>query len=291
MIVGGIKLSDTQARRLSFGLYAPSGRGKTLGAASFGGGEFGKIIVILAEVGPEEGAGGLTTLLYAKGIHDRIASEDVLVLNVTNWEEMREQFAWLRVNAPDLSAEGYSTLVLDGGTALSYIIRQEIVNRDPEYSPTPKRHNIMGQLVPSLLGSASSPMELYQYDLVYDRYIDMHSKLKQLPFTFITTFLEKEAFDEETKKNKIGLGPKLIGKQLPAQIPAEVDGFFHCEINDEGQHVWLTKNDPSKFGAPSPAVAKHRFGNIVNQYEPADGAKLLQKLGVYPTDEGLKLAA
>ena len=105
----------------------------------------------------------------------------------------------------------------------------------------------------------------------------MHSLLKHLPFTFVTTFLEADAYDEETRKNNIGVGPKLIGKKLPAQIIAEVDGFFHCEVVD-GKHVWLTHNNPQEIGNSNRAQAKHRFGLKLNKYEPADGAALLAKI-------------
>lgn len=277
-LIGGVPLNKVQSNRLSFGLYGVSGRGKTLGAASFGGGEYGKIIVLNVEAGPEEGPGGLCTLLHAQGIHPRLRAEDVLVLNVTSWEDMQNQYQWLRNNQADLVAENYKVLVLDGGTAISYLIRHAIVSRAPEYNPTPKRHNIMGQLVTTLGGEATSPMELYQYDIVYDRYIEMHSLLKHLPFTFVTTFLESDAYDEETRKNKVGVGPRLIGKKLPTQIIAEVDGFFHCELVDN-VHMWLTSNDPTQIGSPNMAQAKHRFGLKLNRYEPADGAALLAKIG------------
>lgn len=276
--IGGTPLNKVLSNRLSFGLYGVSGRGKTLGAASFGGGEHGKIIVLNIEAGPEEGPGGLCTLLHAKGIHDRISPEDVLVLTVTSWKDMQDQYVWLRDNQASLVAEGYKVLILDGGTAISYLIRQAIVSMTPEYSATPKRHNIMGQLVTTLSGDATSPMELYQYDIIYDRYIEMHSLLKHLPFTFVSTFLETEAYDEETRKVKMGVGPKLIGKKLPAQIIAEVDGFFHCEIVD-GKHMWLTANNQSEIGASNMAQAKHRFGLKLEKYEPADGVALLAKLG------------
>jgi hypothetical protein len=279
--IGGVSLSKVQSNRLSFGLYGPSGRGKTLGAASFGGGEFGKIIVLNVEVGPEEGPGGLCSLLHAQGIHDRLVPEDVLVLNITSWKDMQDQYAWLRANQGDLVTEGYKILILDGGTAMSYLIRQAIVSMIPVYDPSPKRHNIMGQLVTTLSGEATSAMELYQYNIIYDRYIEMHSLLKHLPFTFISTFLEAEAYDEEKRKVVIGVGPKLIGRQLPAQIIAEVDGFFHCETTND-TYQWLTTNNPQEIGNPNPAVAKRRFGLKLSQYEPADGAQLLQKIGCVP---------
>lgn len=278
-ILGGISLSKVKTNRLSFGLYGVSGKGKTLGAASFGGGEHGKIIVLNVEVGPEEGPGGLCTLLHAKDIHPRLDPDDVKVISITSWTDLQNQFVWLRDNQKALVDEGYAVLVLDGGSAISYLIRQAIVNMAPEYSPTPKRHNIMGQLVTTLSGASTSPMELYQYDIVYDRYIEMHSLLKQLPFTFVSTFLETEAYDEETRKLKIGVGPKLIGKKLPAQIIAEVDGFFHCEVDDDGKFVWLTSNNPTQIGATNLAQAKHRFGLKLDKYEPADGVLLLQKIG------------
>lgn len=273
----GTPLSKVKSHRLSFGLYGVSGRGKTLGAASFAGPE-GKLIVLNVEAGPDEGPGGLCTLLHAGDIHTWLNPDNILVLTVTRWQDMQNHFVWLRDNQQALMADGYTTLMLDGGTAISYLIRQAIIQRDPEYSPTPKRHTIMGQLVPTLDGKGTSQMELYQYDIVYDRYIEMHTLLKHLPFTFVSTFLETEAFDEETRKSKIGLGPKLVGKKLPAQIIAEVDGFFHCEIVD-GAHKWLTANDPTQIGNSNLAQAKHRFGLKLDRYEPADGFALLKKIG------------
>lgn len=278
MIEGlGVQLSDTKPR-YSFGLCGTSGRGKTLGAASFLAPDE-KLIVYNVEGGPEDGPGGLATLLHAEDIFPRIKPSNVWVIPVQSWGDMQSAYTKVKQNRDALVADGYTTQLLDGGTALSYQIRQALVNLAPEPTNNPKRHNILGSIVTTLEGYETSAMELYYYDLVYDRYIDMHAKLRQLPFTFITTFLEKEVYDEETRRTKIGVGPKLIGKQLPAQVPAEVDGFFHCEIKD-GKHVWLTSNDPTQFDSMNPAVAKHRFGLKLAKYEPADGFAILTKLGV-----------
>lgn len=248
-----------------------------MGGASFAGPNE-KVIVYNVEGGPEDGPGGLATLLHAADIFPHLKPENVWVIPVQSWGDMQNAYQTVKANREKLVAEGYTVQMLDGGTALSYQIRQALVSMSPEPSNNPKRHNILGSIVTTLEGYETSAMELYYYDLVYDRYIDMHAKLRQLPFTFITTFLEKEVYDEETRRNKIGVGPKLIGKQLPAQIPAEVDGFFHCELKD-GKHVWLTANDPTQFNSMNPAVAKHRFGLKLDKYEVADGQALLRKIG------------
>lgn len=277
------KLGDLNPKRNSFGLYAPSGRGKTLQSLSFAGEGIGKAIVINVETGPEEGAGGLTTLFHCDGIYPHLNAawlrENTLVYDVRSWEEMQSVLAQIKLRAADLVADGYTLLVLDGGSALSYLIRLAFTRLAPEGGASAKRHTIIGALVTDAEGNATSNMELAYYDVIYDRYLDMHSKLKQLPFTFVATYLEDEAYDPETRKIKIGRGPRLVGKKLPSQIAAEVDGFFHLEVKD-GQRMWLTDNDPTELGNPVDAIAKNRFGKRVEKWIEADGSKLLERLGV-----------
>ena len=283
--IGGSKLSDAKPR-YSFGLYGRFGAGKTLGAASFLAPEE-KAIWFNIEFGPEEGPGGLATLLHAKEIFPRINPENILVLTVASWTDMQSQYAWLAQNRFDLVEQGYTLVVLDSGTALSRLIQNTITDMAPEHGPNVKRHSLMGELVPTITGQYTSIMELGLYPMVTHRYIEVHSKLKQMPFTFVSTFAEKDAYDEQTRKVIIGTGPKLIGKELPSMMAGEVDGMFHCEqrprpdSQGELEHVWLTDNDPQIFGNEVPYVAKRRFGLKVERYEKADGLALLRKIGVH----------
>lgn len=294
VVVGGVTLDTTRNDRLSFGLYGITGSGKTLGGSSFGGGEYGKIIDINVEAGPPEGGGGATVLKYASGIFNRIQPADVLKLDVRSWADMQNQYAWLRDNADALYKQGYRVLMLDSGTAMCYCIHLALTSIDPtkikgnidsQGREDSAKKNHKRELVPNLLGDATRAFEYDDYEMVYDRYIHLHTLLKALPFTFVTTFLEKEMYDEQTRKYKVGIGPKLVGRQLPSQMPSEFDAFIHCEQRD-GKYVWLMKNDPTELGNESPYYAKHRFGNLVDRVEEADGVNLLKKLGVTFTPIG-----
>lgn len=279
-IIGGRPLSKA-VPRYSFGLYGRFGAGKTLGAASFLA-PGSKAIVFNVEFGPEDAAGGLTTLKHAEGILD-IKQDDILLLDVKDWADMQNQFAWLCQNRMALVEQGYTLVILDSGTALSRILQNAFTDMAPEHGPNVKRHSLMGELVPTILGESTSLMELGLYPMVTHRYIEMHSQMKQLPFTFVTTFAEKDAYDEETRKIKIGIGPKLVGKELPSMIPGEVDGMFHCEqrANAAGEleYVWLTDNDPTVFGNDNMYVAKRRFGLKLDKYIPANGLELMRRIG------------
>jgi hypothetical protein len=278
------KLGELNNKRYSFSLYCPSGRGKTLGALSFAGRDYGKAIVLNVESGPEDGAGGLSTLLHCDGIYDHLdpdwLKETTIVRPVRTWEEAQTALAWLRQDKAELVADGYNLLVLDGGTALTYQIRTAYVNMPPENTTTSKRHNIINALVTDALGDATSMMEISYYDGIYDRYLQYHTLLKQLPFTFVCTYLEGEQYDQETRKIKTGKGPLTVGKKLPPQLIAEVDGFFHVETDEHGNRRWLTDNDPTQFGNMNDAWAKHRFGQKLSKYEEPNGVALLGKIGV-----------
>jgi hypothetical protein len=293
IIIGGSTLSERQDDRLSFGLFGVSGSGKTLGAASFGGGDFGKVIIINVEMGPEEGGGGATVLRYASAIHKRLTQDQILLLDVATWTDMQGQFKWLRTNAAKLVADGFRVLVLDSGTEMSRLIKRALTDINPgnlrgqgakgtqEEDSAKKNHK--RELVTSLDGNVTRAVEWDDYDMIEDRYVEMHSKLKQLPFLFVTTFLEKDVFDEGNKKKWAGIGPMMIGKALPAQMPAQFDAFFHCEQRQLGEHVWLTSNDPTSLDAKSAHIAKHRFGKVdapLKRIVEADGVALLRNIGI-----------
>ncbi len=272
------ELSDT---RYSFGLYAPTGLGKTLQSFSFVGEGIGKAIAINVETGAEDAPGGLATLLHCDGIYPHLTSkwlrDTTLVMPVKEWGDMQTVYATLKRDKDQLVKDGYTTLVLDGGSALSYCIRLEFTKLSPEVNVSSKRHTIIGSLVSDVELNSTSLMELSYYDVLYDRYMQIHNLLKQLPFTFVTTFLEDEVYDPETRTIKVGRGARLIGKKLPSQIAAEFDGFFHCEIVD-GKRMWLTTNDPTELGNMNNAIAKHRFGNKLAKYEEANGVALMKKI-------------
>src|SRR3989304_5345074 len=96
--IGAVPLKELNPERLSIGLFGPTGSGKSTNSASFGGGEWGKILYIIVESGPEGGTGGATPLLYLKDIHPRVKVEDVFTLTVRDWDDMQNQSRTVSVN-------------------------------------------------------------------------------------------------------------------------------------------------------------------------------------------------
>lgn len=291
-IIGGRMLSDLVADRLSIGLYGPSNSGKSTNAASFGGGDWGKVLFFNVESGPAEGAGGATPLKYLTGIHPRIKQTDVLVIDVRDWADMMNQFRWLGREYRKLIAAGYRVLVIDGGTELCRMLEVALCSLDPSKlkgnvddrgKEDSAKKNHKRELVPDVLGVGGRALEWDDYAMIHDRFKHAVDISKQLPFLTVWTFLEGQGYDESKTKVEIGVGPDATGRKLPARIPAWFDCFFHCEQNEAGAFRWLTSNNPRvNGGANGPYFAKNRFGKTLREHEMADGAVLLKKLNVRP---------
>lgn len=289
-IIGGRMLDTLSRDRLSIGLYGPSNSGKSTNAASFGGGDWGKVLFFNIESGPAEGAGGATPLLYLTGIHPRIKGEDVRVVDVRDWADMMNQFRWMQRDYRKLLAEGYRVLVIDGGTELCRMLEVALTSIDPtklkgntnqkgEEDSAKKNHK--RELVPDLTGTGGRALEWDDYSMIHDRFKHAVDISKALPFLTVWTFLEGQGYDEVNTKVQSGIGPDATGRKLPSRIPSWFDCFFHCEQNEAGAFRWLTRNNPRvNGGANGPYFAKNRFGNTLRDYEMADGAALLKKLGV-----------
>jgi len=290
--IGAVPLKELNPERLSIGLFGPTGSGKSTNSASFGGGEWGKILYIIVESGPEGGTGGATPLLYLKDIHPRVKVEDVFTLTVRDWDDMQNQFRWIKANVAKLKADGVSTIVIDSGTEVTRMIEVALRSINPKNlkgntdekgkEDSAKKNHIL-ELVPDIGGTGGRAFEWFDYDVVHDRFKSVIDIAKQCPFRLVVTFLEGQGYEEKDSDKKVGVGPDATGRKLPSRIPSWFDAWFHCEISETGEFVWLTANDPRKPGATGPYIAKHRCGKALRRYEPADGAALLRRLGVKPT--------
>lgn len=308
-VVKPVMLGQLKKDRFNLVLGGPSHSGKSTGAASFFGGDRGKCIWVMIEHGQPEGAGGATPLLYLKGINDRLDPDrDVMVLRVTSWEEMQATHKWICENAVRLVKEGYVGLVLDGITELSNMVEDSFTEIDvaalkgSEYTEGQAKRDAKLYIVTDIDGLPGSSMEQNDYGSIIRRIRSFVKKVKLLPFTLIITAGDGPLYDKETKLQK-GIGPDLTGKKLPDMFTYQVDYYFHCERRivkavpamggkpaqpQRIEYVWLTANDPSIVGNQNRFFAKTRAGMTLDQYEPADGARLLQKLGIDPAREAAR---
>jgi hypothetical protein len=287
--IGAVALSSLDPTRMSIGLFGPTGSGKTTNSVSFAGGEWGKVLFIIVESGPEGGAGGATSLQYLSDIHPRVKVDDVTTLTARDWEDMQNQFRWIKNNVVKLRESGITTMVIDSGTELTRIIEVGLRSINPKNlkgntnakgeEDSAKKNHIL-ELVPDIGGSGGRAFEWFDYNVVHDRFKSVIDVAKQCGFRLVVTFLEGQGYDEKDGSTKMGIGPDATGRLLPSRIPSWFDCFFHCEVNETGEFVWLTANDPKRPGATGPYIAKNRFGKKLRRYEPADGVALLKRLGI-----------
>jgi len=283
-VIGGQQLSALKGERLSIALYGPSGSGKSTNGASFAGGARGKLLYLNIESGPEEGAGGATPLLHLAGIHECLTPDQVRLITVRSWADMCDQVRWIKANLQKLIGEGYTTLFVDGGTELSRMLEVAFTTPNAESimgSDDNGKRNRLLTLVPDITGFAGRNLEMSDYGMMYLRFKAALDVTKSLPFVLIWSFLEGQAYDEKDTNIKTGAGPDAVGRKLPGHIPSWFDACFHCERSPSGDFVWLTSNDPKLASSSSPYRAKHRFGKKLKDVEPADGDRLLNKLGIY----------
>ena len=191
---------------------------------------------------------------------------------------------WIKANLQKLIGEGYTTLFVDGGTELSRMLEVAFTTPNAESimgdSDNGKRNRLL-TLVPDITGFAGRTLEMSDYGMMYLRFKAALDVTKSLPFVLIWSFLEGQAYDEKDTNIKTGAGPDAVGRKLPGHIPSWFDACFHCERNPGGEFVWLTSNDPKLASSSSPYRAKHRFGRKLKDVEPADGDRLLNKLGIF----------
>lgn len=300
-------LGQLARSRFNLVLGGPSHSGKSTGAASFFGGERGKVVWFMIEHGQPEGAGGATPLLYLKGINDRLDPDrDVLVLRVTSWMEMQAQHRWVCNNAERLVKDGFTGMVWDGATELSAMLEDSFGEIDArklladDYTPGQQKRDAKRYIVTDIDGLPGSSLEMNDYGTIIGRMRNVVKKAKLLPFAFIITCGDGPLYDKETGLPK-GIGPDLTGKKLPDLFTYWIDYYFHCERREiktaavparagqpavaatkRTEYVWLTANDQTIIGNQNRFYAKTRAGQYLNQYEPADGAALLDKLGIKP---------
>lgn len=300
---GGVMLGQLARSRFNVLLGGPPHSGKSVGAASYFGGDRGKALWFAVEHGQEGGAGGATPLLYLKDINPRLDPEkDIQVFRCSAWGEFQEQFKWICDNAEKLVQQGYTGFVMDGWTELCSQMEDTLQDVDPrrlfgtEYSEGAQKRDAKRSVLKDLDDLAGSYLEISDYNLLIGRSRNVMKKMKLLPFTLVMTALDGDLYDEE-KNVKIGIGPDVTGRKLAPRLCSWVDYYFHCErrqvkaqpakenkpaIAASMEYVWRTANDPAIIGNPCRFFAKSRGGSALNDIEPADGAALLDKLGVKP---------
>lgn len=308
-----VMLGQLKKERFNLCLGGPAHSGKSIGAASFFGGERGKVVWFAIEHGQPEGAGGATPLHYLAGINDRLDPDrDCMVLHVDSWEAMQASYKYVCDNAVRLVREGYVGMVWDGVTELCAMLEdafQEIDARvvlGASYTDGQAKRDAKRFIVTDIDGLPGSSLEQADYGTIIGRVRNVVKGGKLLPFTFIMTALDGPIFDKDSGLQK-GTGPEMTGRKLPDLFVSWVDYYFHCEraitktaavpakgavpavpASQRIDYRWLTANDPAILGNQNRFFAKSRAGLRLAQYEPADGAALLDKLGISPATDAAK---
>lgn len=292
--LGGRPLTEAKIERLSIMLCGPSGTGKTLGAASFGGGPYGKILVWEVESGPEGGAGGANSLLGVNEAYPWISPNDIQLVTIRSLDQLNAEFQHMQKHYQELVEAGFTTFVFDGYTELGWLYEEAITSLNPRAlrgAPSAAEKEAVSlslhkrELIPNLLGESGKQMSMDDYGIILSRVSYVHFHCKLWPFTYVCTTLPGPIYDFRNPQGEpIGVGPELPGRVLPTKMMPRFDIWLFTyspqtlpiSVRLPAGYYWMTQtNNQGVF-------AKHRFGSKLKQYEPAGGVALLKKVGALP---------
>lgn len=300
IIPGAKRMSQVDKAAVTLCLGGPSGAGKTTGAFSFFGGDYGKVVYLGIEA-PQgnTGGGGATPAIYMSkklGIDE----SDVELLYCRSWKEFQAKWALIVKHAPDLYKAGYRGIIWDGITEASLLLDDSLSNIAPSDigASDDGQINAIREIVKNLGQVAGRKVAQADFGIIGSWIRDSIKRLKTMPFTAILTAIDGPLYPENAKGMEvepIGIGPELVGRKLPHAFFKDMDFYFHCDKivdrvqQSDGQggqktvlvkrYRWLTENDPRVPGTPM-YFAKSRAGSTLSMYEVADGKALLKKFGV-----------
>lgn len=299
---GIVPLTSLSADRSSFLLVGPPGVGKSVGAATFGGGDYGRILYMLVEHGQEGGAGGATPLKFLSDVTG-VREEDVDVLPVTSWNHAQVQYRWVVEHVRELWERGVRTLVVDGVTELSAMIEEALNSINPSQIGVgvgDGQRSIINNLVLDIDGRAGRQMEMADFGRILRLMRGFIAKSKLLPFRVVATALEGDMYGDSKRESgadatPVAIGPDVPGRKLVNRLCAQFDFVFHCERQTQKvaaeagkapafrtTYVWMTQNDPRLAGNQNKCFAKTRAGYQLERFVPANGRTALKALGFEP---------
>lgn len=306
---GIVPLSSLSVDRSSFLLVGPPGVGKSVGAVTFGGGEYGRILYMLVEHGQEGGAGGATPLKYLADVTG-VREEEIDVLPVTSWNHAQTQYRWIVDHVRELFEERkIRTLVIDGVTEISAMIEEALGGINPAQIGVTdsNQRSLVNDLVKDIDGRAGRQLEKADFGRMLRLVRGFVGRSKLLPFRVVATALEGDMYGDTRQGPEslpIGIGPDVPGRKLVGRLCAQFDFVFHCERQahrdrtPDGKplparisYVWLTSNDPRLSGNTNGYFAKTRAGYSLDRFVAANGRNVLTALGYKPVAADAPLPA